>query len=119
LVQFINDPEKEVRDELRGIFRNQDLITDTKYAAFVKDYIKSQAFADDPDHFVWSLRDLAGSLISVADAIPGWQNNRIDQRNRTIKVWPQIDSLGLKEPKKITRNHITLLLQGTAKSPPP
>jgi hypothetical protein len=69
LIQFMNDPEKEVRDELRGIFRNQDLITDTKYAAFVKDYIKSQAFADDPDHFVWSLRDLAGSLISVADAI--------------------------------------------------
>lgn len=69
LFQFMNDPEKEVRDELRGIFRNQDLITDTKYAAFVKDYIKSQAFADDPDHFVWSLRDFAGSLISVADAI--------------------------------------------------
>jgi hypothetical protein len=69
LLQFMNDPEKEVRDELQGIFRNQDLITDTKYAAFVKDYIKSQAFADDPDHFVWSLRDLAGSLISVADAI--------------------------------------------------
>ena len=69
LLQFMNDPEKEVRDELRGIFRNRDLVTDTKYAAFVKDYIKSQAFADDPDHFVWSLRDLAGSLISVADAI--------------------------------------------------
>jgi hypothetical protein len=69
LLQFMNDPEKEVRDELRGIFRNQDLITDTKYAAFVKDYIKSQAFADDPDHFIWALRDLAGSLISVADVI--------------------------------------------------
>lgn len=69
LLQFMNDPEKEVRDELHGIFRNQDLITDTKYAAFVKDYIKSQAFSDDPDHFVWSLRDLAGSLISVAEAI--------------------------------------------------
>lgn len=69
LLQFMNDPEKEVRDELLGIFRNQDLITDTKYAAFLKNYIKSQAFADGPDHFVWSLRDLAGSLISVADAV--------------------------------------------------
>lgn len=69
LVQFMNDPEKEVRDELRGIFRNQYLITDTEYAAFVKDYINSQAFADDPDHFVWSLKDLVGSLIPVADAI--------------------------------------------------
>lgn len=69
LRQFMNDPEKEVRDELRGIFRNKDLITDPEYAAFVKDYINSQAFADDPDHFVWSLKDLAGSLIPVADAI--------------------------------------------------
>ena len=69
LLQFMYDPEKEVRDELRDIFINQDLITDTKYASFVKNYIKSQAFADDPDHFVWSLRDLSGSLIPVADAI--------------------------------------------------
>lgn len=69
LVQFANDPEKEVRDELRGIFRNKDLITDTEFAAFVKYYIQSQAFVDDPDHFVWSLKDLAGSLITVADAI--------------------------------------------------
>jgi len=69
LLQFMNDPEKEVRGELRGMFRNKDLITDPEYAAFVKDYIKSQAFADDPYYFVWSLKDLAGSLISVADAI--------------------------------------------------
>lgn len=69
LLQFMNDPEKEVRNDLRGIFRYKDLITDPKYAAFVKEYIKSQAFADDPDHFVWSLKDLAGSLIPVADAI--------------------------------------------------
>jgi hypothetical protein len=69
LLQFMNDTEKEVREELCGIFRNQDLITDTEYAEFVKDYIKSQAFADDPGHFVWFLRDRAGSLISVADAI--------------------------------------------------
>ncbi|WP_028578061.1 HEAT repeat domain-containing protein, partial [Desulfomicrobium escambiense] len=69
LLQFMNDPEKEVRNELNGIFRSQNLMTDTKYAVFVKDYIKSEAFADDPDHFVWSLRDFSGSLISVADAI--------------------------------------------------
>lgn len=69
LRKFMNDPDKEVRDELRGIFRDKDLITDPKYATFVKEYIKSQAFADDPDHFVWSLKDLAGSLIPVADAV--------------------------------------------------
>ena len=69
LLQFMNDPEKEVRDEFRSLFRNKDFITDVEYAAFVKEYIRSQAFADDPDHFVWSLKDLAGSLIPVADAI--------------------------------------------------
>ena len=30
------------------------------------DYISSQAFADDPDHFIWSLKDLAG----LPDAVP-------------------------------------------------
>lgn len=65
----MNDPDKGVRAELRGMFRNKDLINDPAYAAFVKDYISSQAFADDPGHFVWSLKDLAGSLILVADAI--------------------------------------------------
>ncbi len=69
LRKLMNDPDKEVRNELRGIFRNKELITDTEYTAFVKDYINSQAFADDPDQFVWSLKDLAGSLILVADAI--------------------------------------------------
>ena len=69
LCQFMNDPEKEVRDELRGIFRNSDLVNDPEYAAFTKEYIRSQAFADDPDHFVWSLKDLAGSLSPVADVI--------------------------------------------------
>jgi len=69
LLQFMNDPEKEVRNELRRIFSNKELTTGPEYAAFVKEYIKSQAFADDPDHFVWSLKDLAGNLVSVADAI--------------------------------------------------
>ena len=69
LRQFMNDPDKKVRDELRGMFRNKDLISNPEYAAFVNEFIKSQAFADDPDHFVWSLKDFAGSLILVADAI--------------------------------------------------
>ncbi len=69
LCQFMNDPDKEVRGELRGMFRNKDLISDPEYAAFIKEYIKSQSFADDSDHFVWSLKDLAGNLIPVAYVI--------------------------------------------------
>jgi hypothetical protein len=59
----MNDPEKEVRDELRRIFWNKEKIVGTEYAAFVKAYIKSKAFADDPDYFVWSLKDLAGTAV--------------------------------------------------------
>jgi len=69
LFQLLNDPDKEVRDELRRIFRNKDLLVDPEHEAFIKEYIKSQAFADDPDHFVWSLKEFAGSLISIAEVI--------------------------------------------------
>ena len=69
LRRFMDDPDKEVRAELRGMFGNKDLISDSEYAAFVKDYINSQAFADDPHYFVWSLKDLAGTLVPVADAV--------------------------------------------------
>ena len=69
LRQLMNDPEKEVRDELRNMFRNSDLVNDPEYAEFIKMYIKSQAFADDPHHFVWGLKELSGSLIPVAEAI--------------------------------------------------
>lgn len=69
LRQFMNDPDKEVRDELRGMLRNNDLLHNSEYEIFINDYIRSRAFADDPDHFVWSLKEFTGSLISVADAI--------------------------------------------------
>ncbi len=69
LCKFMNDPDKEVRDELRGMFRNQNLIIDTECTALIKAYIESLAFADDPNHFVLSLSDLTGSLIPVAEVV--------------------------------------------------
>jgi len=69
LHQFMNDPEKEVRNELLSMTRNSDLLAAPKHEAFIKAYIKSQAFADDPDHFVWSLKAFAGSLLPVAEVI--------------------------------------------------
>ena len=65
----MNDPDKEVRDELRGMYRNGYLLNEMDYAAFINRHIKSQAFADDPDHFVWSLKNFTGSLIPIAEAI--------------------------------------------------
>ncbi|WP_419621778.1 hypothetical protein, partial [Thiolapillus sp.] len=41
----------------------------TECTAFIKAYIESLAFADDPNHFVLSLRDLTGSLIPVAEVV--------------------------------------------------
>lgn len=69
LSRSMNDPDKEVRDELRAMFRNRDLLNETEYSKFIRRYIKSQAFADDPDHFVWNLKDFTGNLIPVAETI--------------------------------------------------
>ena len=69
LRQFMNDSDKDVRGELRGMLRNSTLLAELEHEEFIKEYIRSQAFADDPDHLTWSLRDFAGSLIPVADAI--------------------------------------------------
>lgn len=65
----MNDPEKDVRDELLGMLRNSILLEKPEHEKFIEEYIRSQAFADDPDHFTFSLKDFAGSLIPVADAI--------------------------------------------------
>ena len=69
LHQFLNDPDKEVRDKLRGIFRKDSLLHELKHETFFKEYISSQAFADDPDSVVMGLKEFSGSLIPVADAI--------------------------------------------------
>ena len=69
LRQSMNDPDKEVRDELHGIIRNNSLLAEPLYKEFIKEYIRSQAFADDTDHITWSLKEFAGSLIPLADLI--------------------------------------------------
>jgi hypothetical protein len=69
LRHFINDPDKEVRDELRGMFRKDGLLNEPEHKTFLKEYIRSQTFADSPDSFVWDLKEFAGSLIPVAEAI--------------------------------------------------
>lgn len=69
LFQFMNDPDREVRDELRGIFRKNELLNDPQYEPLIGKYIESRAFDDDPDLFILSLKEFPGSLISVAGAI--------------------------------------------------
>ncbi len=66
---FMNDPEKDVRDELRTIFRKGAMLLESDYEDFIKEYIQSKAFEDDPHHFIRYIKDLPGSLVPVADAI--------------------------------------------------
>jgi hypothetical protein len=49
LRHFINDPNKEVRDELRGMYRKDGLLNEPEHKTFLKEYIRSQTFADSPD----------------------------------------------------------------------
>ncbi|PKL38656.1 MAG: hypothetical protein CVV41_22415 [Candidatus Riflebacteria bacterium HGW-Riflebacteria-1] len=69
LQDFNNDPNKEVRDELRGKILDSQLANNPEYVMFSKNYIKSLAFADDPDSFIMGLQDFTGSLIPLAEAI--------------------------------------------------
>jgi len=69
LRHFINDSNQEVRSELRGMFRKNDLFSEPEYEIFLKDYIKSQSFADDLDSFVRNLQEFPESLVPVAEGI--------------------------------------------------
>ena len=69
LYKFLNDPDNDVRNELHGIFSDINMFDDPEKQEFIIAYIKSQAFADDPHHFVWKIKEYAGNLIPVADAI--------------------------------------------------
>lgn len=67
---YINDVDKEVRDALRKMFRNNELnIDDPDHQAFFQEYIKSKAFADSPDNFVRLFADYPGKLIPLSESI--------------------------------------------------
>ncbi|MBA7518198.1 hypothetical protein ES705_10266 [subsurface metagenome] len=66
---FINDPEREVRDELHDVFTKNDLLNDPEHETFLQEYIRSQAFADNPDSFIRVLKDSPGRLIPLKEVI--------------------------------------------------
>ena len=69
LCQFMNDPDKDVRNELHSILRNNNLFEDPEKQKFIRAYIRSKAFVEDPHQFIWSIKEFAGNLIPVADAV--------------------------------------------------
>ncbi len=69
LYQFMNDPDKDVRNELHSMLNHNYLFDNQEYQAFIRTYIKSQAFADNPDLFIVSSKEVAVNIIPLADAI--------------------------------------------------
>jgi len=65
----MNDPEKEVRETLDELFKKQDYLSDVAYVELVKSYIKSKAFADDPDSLVWGLTNFCGKLDLISESV--------------------------------------------------
>jgi hypothetical protein len=69
LLPLLDDPEKEVRAETRSIFRSKAFPNQSISKEFLKIYIRSKAFADDPVWMVNDLRDFPDSLVPLAEII--------------------------------------------------
>jgi hypothetical protein len=64
---LLNDPEKEVRNELHAICHDVDINEQTK--PFLIEYIKSQSFREGAGYFVHWLKEKEGSIVFLADII--------------------------------------------------
>lgn len=66
---LLNDSDREVRQELRGLLYGAESFNDTALKPFIMEYIASLTFADSPDQFVHFLKSLTGSILYLADTI--------------------------------------------------
>ena len=69
LLPLLNDPDKEVRSEIYNILRSTDFLNESTNEEFLEAYIRSKAFANNPDGFVYILEDFPGSLLPLSEAI--------------------------------------------------
>lgn len=69
ILSLLDDPDKEVRSEFRGLFRDKDCYSNAENGVLISSYLKSKAFADDPDLFVWGVKDVTGSVLSMSETI--------------------------------------------------
>jgi len=65
---LLDDPDKEVRNELHGIFRDVSLLDD-KIRPFIIEYIHSKAFLESSDRFIYYLENVEGSVLFLSDII--------------------------------------------------
>ncbi|MGM0681441.1 MAG: hypothetical protein ACQES8_04345, partial [Thermodesulfobacteriota bacterium] len=66
---LLNDPDKKVRNELCRLFHKPGCLIDSSLKIFITEYIHSSCFADDPDIFIWTMKDYTGSVVFLADII--------------------------------------------------
>jgi hypothetical protein len=66
---LLNDPDKEVRQELRGLLDKAESLSDTALKPFIIEYIASLTFVDSPERFVYFLKDVTGSILYLAETI--------------------------------------------------
>ena len=66
---LLNDPDKEVRQELYGLLHKAGSLGDTALMPFILEYIASLTFADSPDRFVYFLKNVTGSILYLSETI--------------------------------------------------
>lgn len=69
LFELLDDPCIDVRKEMSSIFRNEKVIDILRDGKFTQQYIRSKTFSDDPECFVYALKDYPGSLIPLSDSL--------------------------------------------------
>jgi hypothetical protein len=69
LLPLLDDPEKDVRAETTNVFRIKTFPNESISKEFLKIYIRSKAFADDPSRIAYSLKEFSGSLVPLAEII--------------------------------------------------
>jgi hypothetical protein len=64
-----NDLDKDVRRALRGVVNSTGAFSHPKGIAFVKSFVSSQAFRDDPGALVYTLQEHTGRITPFADVL--------------------------------------------------
>jgi len=64
-----DDPDEEVREQLRQFVRTPDILQIPAGATFVQSFIDSQAFRDDPTVLVHALERFSGTLLPFSNVL--------------------------------------------------
>jgi hypothetical protein len=72
LMHFFDDKERDVREKVRNAFYNkQSILHLDGIIDFLKEYIRSETFRDDPTGLLYTLENYPGSLLPYADVVFG------------------------------------------------